>query len=89
MLELELLSRPLTLKELQTALAKSALSTLKIKVATYSGLGVPGLYFTESTGGIHAEGVSGITGARTFGASVYHTLSKSKLASLAKLAGNL
>jgi hypothetical protein len=48
------------------------------------GLGVSGIYFTESGAGVSAEGIVGVSGTRDLGASVETRLSKSKLASLAR-----
>jgi hypothetical protein len=88
-LDLEVTSRPITTREVQQELAKTASASLKISVSPYPGLGVPGVYFTEVGGGISAEGISGFVGTKVFGASVFEALSRSKLASLAKLAARL
>ncbi len=88
-LTLEVTSRPFTTSEFRQALSKVATATLKVKVAPYSGLGVPALYITTRGGGISGEGIYGIAGTRVFGATVFKPLSKSKLASLAKLAQSL
>jgi hypothetical protein len=88
-LTLEVTSRALTPQEVKTQLAKLTTATSKITVATYSGLGVPGLYFTVAGAGITGEGIVGFAGTTYFGASVEEPLSKTKLASLAKLAKTL
>ena len=85
----EITSRPLTAQEIQTGLAKTSSATLKTTVTPYSGLGVPAMYFTESSSGIHGEGIVGLAGTTYFGASIDQPLAKSKLASLAKLARTL
>lgn len=88
-LETEVTSKPLTAAEVKQDLAKAATGSLKITVSSYSGLGVPALYFTESGSGITGAGISGIAGTTIFGASVEQTLPMSKLAALAKLAKKL
>lgn len=88
-LTLETTSRALTAQEVKTQLAKLTSANLKITVTSYSGLGVPGLYFSETAGSITGEGVVGLSGSTYFGASVESALSKSKLGALAKLAKNL
>jgi len=88
-LTMEITSRPLTAQEVKTALAKVTSATLHATVTAYSGLGVPALYFTESGGGLNAEGIVGLSGTKYFGASVEMPLSKSKLVALAKLAQTL
>jgi len=86
----EVLSKPLTTAEIQASLAKAS-SIAKLKFIAYSGLGVPGFYFSLSEAGITGQGITGIlSGTRLFGASVENkTLSKSKIAALAKLAEKL
>lgn len=86
----EVLSKPLTTAEIQGTLAKAS-SIAKLKFIAYSGLGVPGFYFSITEGGLTGQGITGIlTGTRLFGASVESkTLSKSKIAALAKLAEKL
>jgi hypothetical protein len=88
-LSLEITSRPLTAQEVMTVLAKSSSATLKVTVAAYSGLGVPGVYLTESGAGTRGHGILGLAGTSYFSASVETPLSMSKLASLAKLARTL
>ena len=88
-LTFEITSRPLTAHEVKTGLAKTTSATIKTTVASYSGLGVPGLYFTETSAGIHGQGIVGLSGTTYFGATVDQPLSMSKLASLAKLAQTL
>jgi hypothetical protein len=75
---------------MQPVIAKAATASMKIKFIPYSGLGVPAFYFSMTAAGISAEGIEGVAGTKLFGASVEtKTLSKSKLASLAKLAEKL
>ena len=88
-LEEETTSKPLTVQEVESSLSAHANSSLKITVTSYSGLGVPAVYFTETGGGISGEGISGLVGTRSFGASVEQPLTRAKLAALAKLARNL
>jgi hypothetical protein len=96
-LSFEVLSKPLTASEIQQSLAKLSTLSLKIKITAYSGLGVPGWYFTETStskvpGVPNAEGLSGSIagGAQEFGVSVEtQSLPLAKLAALAKLAEKL
>jgi hypothetical protein len=89
-LEVEVTSKPLTTSEVKQALAKEATASLKIKLTPYSGSGFTGFYFTETDASIHAQGISGLVGGRTVGVTVFTTtLSKSRVASLAKLAERL
>ena len=86
----EVTSKALTTSEMQQEIAKTSGATFKFKFSTYSGLGVPAFYFSMTAAGISAEGIEGVAGTKLFGASVEtKTLSKSKLASLAKLAEKL
>jgi hypothetical protein len=89
-LSYEVISKPLTSAEIQESLAKASKS-VKIKFTPYSGLGVPGFYFSLTEAGITGQGISGIEGGiHYFGASVESkTVSKSTLAALAKLAEKL
>lgn len=89
-LSYEVISKPLTSAEIQQSLAKASKS-VKIKFTPYTGLGVPGFYFTLTEAGITGQGISGIEGGtHYFGASVESkTVSKSTLAALAKLAEKL
>jgi hypothetical protein len=89
-LSFEVLSKPITTAEMQASIAKVS-SFAKFKFTPYSGLGVPGYYFSLTAAGITGQGITGVLGGtRYFGASVEtKTLSKSKLAALAKLAENL
>jgi hypothetical protein len=88
-LTLEVTSKPLTATQIQQGIANASTPAAKATVKSYSGLGVPGVYFTETGAGITAEGISGVSGTRIFGASVEKSLATSKLASLAKLAATL
>jgi len=89
-LSLEITSKPLTAFQAQQEIAKASGPTLKFKFTPYSGLGVPAYYFSMTAAGISAEGIEAVSGTKIFGASVEtKTLSKSKLAALAKLAGSL
>jgi hypothetical protein len=86
----EVTSKPLTTSEMQQEVAKASGATFKFKFTPYSGLGVPAFYFSMTAAGISAEGIEGVDGTKSFGASVEtKTLSKSKLAALAKLAEKL
>jgi hypothetical protein len=88
-LTLEATSKPLTAAGIEKDLQDRSSASLKITVKSYSGLGVPGLYYTETGAGITGQGISGAVGDRVFGASVERPLTMSKLASLAKLANKL
>ena len=93
-LTFEVTSKPMTTSEMQHAMqpviAKAATASMKIKFIPYSGLGVPAFYFSLTAAGITGQGIYGVGGTRWFGASVEtKTLSKSKLAALAKLAEKL
>lgn len=85
----EITSKALTAQEVQTQLAKETSAAIKVTAASYSGLGVPGVYFTVTGGGTRGVGIVGLAGTNYFGASTDSMLSKSKLASLAKLAQTL
>lgn len=89
-LSYETISKSITPAEMQQSLAKA--STLaKFKFSAYSGLGVPGFYFSLTESGITGQGITGVVGGTTyFGASVESkNVSKSSLAALAKLAEKL
>jgi hypothetical protein len=88
-LQIEVTSKPITIAEIKQTLLKLSTASLKITLNSYSGLGVPALYFTTTGAGIKGQGISGVDGTRIYGASVEQPLSESKLASLAKLAKNL
>jgi hypothetical protein len=88
-LTFEITSRALTAQEVKTELAKLKSATLKITVASYSGLGVPAFLFTETAAGLRAASIVGLAGKTYFGATVLQPLPVSKLASLAKLARTL
>ncbi len=88
-LTFEVTSRALTAQEVKTQIAKATSATIKISVTPYPGLGVPALYFTVTGGGTSGAGIVGLSGTTYFGASSDAKLSKSKLASLAKLAQSL
>ncbi len=86
-LQSQVASKAYTLSELKASIAKNSTAAAAIKLKSYSGLGVPGFYFTENISGIHAEGLAGFQGTRSYGADVFTTtLSESKLAALTKLA---
>lgn len=88
-LEVEVTSKSMTSSEMQKAIALAD-KTSGIKITPYSGLGVPGFYFSLTDGGITGQGITGVVGTRSFGASLEtKTLSMSKLATLAKLADKL
>ena len=89
-LSFETISKPITPSEMQQSIAKA--STLaKFKFSAYSGLGVPGFYFSLTESGITGQGITGVvSGTHYFGASVEtKNVSMSKLAALAKLAEKL
>jgi hypothetical protein len=89
-LSYEVISKPITTAEIEQSMAAVS-KDIKFKFSTYSGLGVPGFYFSLSEAGIVGQGISGEqTSTRFFGASVESkTVSKSTLAALAKLAEKL
>jgi hypothetical protein len=86
----EVTSKPLTTSEMQQSL-KEASKEAKFTFSEYSGLGVPGFYFSLSEAGITGQGITGVeNGTHYFGASVESkSVSKSTLAALAKLAEKL
>lgn len=90
-LDISVAAKPFTEAELLASTKKAEeLSHDTFKLVSYSGLGVPGYYLTETDAGLHIQVLSGVVGAHSFGAAVYSTtLSKSKLAALAKLAEKL
>ena len=88
-LQIEVTSRALTSQDVQKALSTKALGTTHLNITQYGGLGVPGFYITFSESGTKTETMSGYAGTHEFGATVYGSLSQSKLASLAKLAQTL
>jgi hypothetical protein len=89
-LSYEVISKPLTTSEMQQSI-KMATKEAKFKFSTYSGLGVPGFYFSLSEAGITGQGITGVqNGTHFFGASVESkSISKAALAALAKLAEQL
>jgi hypothetical protein len=89
-LSYEVISKSLTSAEMQQSI-KKATKAAKFKFSAYSGLGVPGFYFSLSEDGITGQGITGVqSGTHFFGASVESkSVSKSELAALAKLAENL
>jgi hypothetical protein len=86
----EVISKPLTTAEMQQSLEKASKGA-KFKFSAYSGLGVPGFYFSLTEEGITGQGITGVANSTDFfGASVESkTVSKSTLAALAKLAEKL
>ncbi len=88
-LEFEITSKPYTVSQERHLLLAAASATLKIKVVPYGGLGFPAFYFTDSDGGVSAEGITGVDGTRLFGATVNDQISQSKLAALVVLAEKL
>ena len=58
-LSIEVISKPLTSAEMQQSIAKAS-KTAKIKFTSYSGLGVPGFYFSVTEEGITGQGITGI-----------------------------
>ena len=89
-LSIEVISKPLTSAEMQQSIAKAS-KTAKIKFTSYSGLGVPGFYFSVTEEGITGQGITGIeSGTHFFSADVESkNVSKSTIAALAKLAEKL
>ncbi|MGA2970590.1 MAG: hypothetical protein ABSE75_12390 [Acidimicrobiales bacterium] len=89
-LSIEVISKPLTSAEMQQSIEKAS-KTAKIKFTTYSGLGVPGFYFSVTEEGITGQGITGIeNGTHFFSADVENkNVSKSTIAALAKLAEKL
>ena len=89
-LSYEVISKPITLSEMQQSIAKVTKGA-KFKFIAYSGLGVPGYYFILTEAGITGQGITGVvSGTHYFGANVEtKNVSKSTLAALAKLAEKL
>ncbi|MFZ1063059.1 MAG: hypothetical protein WAN30_06260 [Acidimicrobiales bacterium] len=89
-LSYETISKPLTPAEMQASIAKTS-SIAHFKFSTYTGLGVPGFYFSLTEAGITGQGITGVKNGTTyFGASVESkSVSKSTIAALAKLAEGL
>jgi hypothetical protein len=87
----EVVSKPITSAEIQKQLQAAGKGLLKYTFVPYSGLGVPGFYFSLTEAGITGQGISGFQNStHFFGASVESkTISKSSLAALAKLAEKL
>jgi hypothetical protein len=85
---IETLSRPLTSSELKK-IDEQQLKAAGLKIEPYSGLGGTSFYMTASVAGIHIESIATGSGTKLYGATVESNLSKSKLASLVKLAHNL
>jgi hypothetical protein len=91
-LALEVTSKPLTLGEVEKEIAQSESATSKFKetFTPYSGLGRSAVYFNFSDDGITDQGIAGFNGTNIFVAVVTNkSVSKSKLAALAKLAERL
>jgi hypothetical protein len=86
----ETISKPLTPAEMQESIAKTS-AIAHFKFSTYSGLGVTAFYFSLTEDGITGQGITIVKNGTTFfGASVESkSVSKSTIAALAKLAGNL
>jgi hypothetical protein len=86
----EVTSKPLTAAEMQKSL-EAVTKIAKFKFIPYTGLGVPGYYFSITEDNITGQGMTGIQdGTHFFGASVESkTVSKSTLAALTKLAAKL
>lgn len=89
-LEYEVTDKPLTAAELQASIKKAS-SIAKFKFTTYSGLGVPGFYFSLTEAGITGQGITGIEdGTHFFSADVENkNVSKATIAKLTELAKNL
>lgn len=89
-LEIEVTSKPITLSEVEQELAKTSTATSTIKITPYSGLGASGFYFTDTSESVTGQGMEVVAGTKSFTATVFNkSLSKSKLAALAKLAEKL
>jgi hypothetical protein len=86
---IETLSRPLTTSELKKLVTNQEIKAAGLKVASYPGLGGTSFYMTASAAGIHIESITTGSGTKLYAASVESNLSKSKLASLVKLAQSL
>jgi hypothetical protein len=86
---IETLSRPLTSSELKKLVTKQEQKATGLKIESYPGLGGTSFYMTASAGGIHIQSIATGSGTKLYGATVESNLSKSKLASLVKLAQNL
>jgi hypothetical protein len=89
-LSYEVISKPLTSAEMQQSLKKASAGA-KFKFSAYSGLGVPGYYFSLTEAGITGQGITGIAdGTHFFSADVESkNVSKATIAALAKLAEQL
>jgi hypothetical protein len=85
----ETLSRSLTASELKKLVTNQELKAAGLKVVSYPGLGGTSFYMTASAAGIHIQSIATGSGTKLYGATVETNLSKSKLASLVKLAQNL
>jgi hypothetical protein len=80
----EVTSTPLTPTAVEAGL-KAVSST--VSATAYSGLGIQGIYYTQTLpGAITVYGMIGFNGKTEDGAAVYVPLAKSKLASLVRLA---
>lgn len=87
-LEYSVASKRLTAAELKTELAQA--QSINMTIVPYQGLGIPAYYYVFKVGGITVRGISGIAGVQEYAAFVYSTtMSKSKLAALARLAEKL
>jgi hypothetical protein len=89
-LEYEVTNKPLTTAEMEASIKKAS-SIAKFKFSTYSGLGVPGYYFSLTEAGITGQGITGVQdGTHFFSADVENkNVSKTTIAKLAELAKNL
>jgi hypothetical protein len=87
----EVISKPITTAEIQKQMQAAEKGAIKYTFVPYTGLGVPGFYFSLTEAGITGQGISGVQdGTHFFGASVESkSISKSSLAALAKLAEKL
>lgn len=90
-LDIAVAAKPYTEAEILASTKKAEeISHNAFKLVSYSGLGVPAYYLTETAAGLHIQVLSGVVGTHSFGAAVDSaTLSISKLAELAKLAQKL
>jgi hypothetical protein len=89
-LTIEVISKPITSAEMEQSL-KAVNKIGKFTFVPYSGLGVPGFYFSLSESGITGQGIYGeASSTQYFGVNVESkSVSKSTLTALAKLAAKL
>jgi hypothetical protein len=87
-LSYEVTSRPLTTAELKKGISQA--QKLNMTMVPYSGLDFPAIYYSFTEGGVLAQGITGLSGKKEYGAFVYtKSVSKSELAALVRLAEKL